>query len=108
MSKMILATLGVMTLISFDAQAIGLDQARSQGLVCEGGNGLLVPTGSPSAEVQQLIQSVNSQRNQEYSNIQANQGTSLTQVQSIAAQEIMDSVPRGTYIMGPGGTCRQK
>lgn len=110
MYKIFFSLFAFLTLMSsFKVEAISLDQARSQGVVCEGTNGLLSPVGSPSGDVQQLIRSINAQRNQEYQAIQQSQpGTSLNQVQSIAAQEIMSSVPAGTYIMGPGGTCNPK
>ncbi|MBS0271658.1 MAG: YdbL family protein [Proteobacteria bacterium] len=94
---------------TFDLNAVSLDQARSQGLVCEGTDGLLTSVGSPSGEIQSFISTINAQRNQEYAKIQQSQpGTTLEQVKSIAAQEIIYSVPPGTYIMNAQGNCTPK
>ena len=107
--RKIYMTLTALALItSANLNAVSLDAARAQGLVCEGNNGLLVPQGSPSADVQQLISSVNAQRQQEYQKIQQGNGSNMADVMSIAAQQIAASVPSGTYVMDASGNCSPK
>lgn len=108
MHKIYMTASALTLLASANLSAITLDQARAQGVVCEGNNGLLVPQGSPSAEVQQLISSVNAQRKIEYQNIQQSNGSNMSDVMSIAAQQIAASVPSGTYIMDASGNCSPK
>jgi len=54
MRKLLLTLLALFSLASFKVSALSLDQARSQGLACEGNNGLLTPVGTASLEVQQF------------------------------------------------------
>ena len=109
MRKFIFVFLALSALSSFEANALSLDQARSQGLVCEGTNGLLTHTGTCPPEVQEFIKTINAQRNQEYQKIQQKQpGSTLSDVMSIAAQKIISSVPPGTYIMDASGNCSPK
>lgn len=107
--RKIYMTISALTLLaSSQLSAISLEQARAQGVVCEGNNGLLVAQGSASADVQQLISSVNSQRQQEYQSIQQSNGSNMSDVMSIAAQQISSSVPSGTFVMDASGNCSQK
>jgi len=110
MRKIYMTISALTVLASSQLSAISLEQARTQGVVCEGNNGLLVAQGSASADVQQLISSVNAQRQQEYQNIQQSNGSNMSDVDvmSIAAQQIAASVPSGTFVMDASGNCSQK
>ncbi|MEB3701783.1 YdbL family protein [Candidatus Bealeia paramacronuclearis] len=108
MRYLTLALVTFSVFIGVELNAISLDAARAQGVVCEGNNGFLVAQGAASSDVQQLISTVNAQRTQEYQNIQSSNGSSLTDVMSIAAQQIAGSVPSGTYIMDASGNCAPK
>ena len=48
------------------AYAINLDQAKSQGMVCELPTGYLKPTGSANAAVRKMVQDINARRKAEY------------------------------------------
>lgn len=95
-------------LASPPAAAISLEAARAQGVVGETLSGYLAPVQSPSAEVQDLIQSVNAKRRQHYQGIASRNGIPIEEVGRLTAEKIINGLPNGAYYQGNGGAWRQR
>lgn len=90
------------------AAAIGLDAARSQGLVGETRSGYLAPVQSPSAEVQALVNSVNAKRRDHYRSISSRNGVAIEEVGRLTAEKLINSLPSGLYYQSAGGGWQRK
>jgi uncharacterized protein YdbL (DUF1318 family) len=91
------------------ALAIDLDTAKSQNLVGETPSGYLAAvSGSASAEVQQLVAQINSQRRSAYQNIAQSNGTSLTEVEKLAGQKAINNTSPGRMVKLPNGSWVKK
>jgi len=97
----------LLILVALPAQALSLSEARSQGLIGETPQGYVAPVGTPSADVRDLVNKVNSARRAEYQVIAGNTGTTLEQVEAVTGQRLYQQVPAGTYLM-VDGQWRQK
>ncbi|SDG84596.1 DUF1318 domain-containing protein [Roseospirillum parvum] len=81
------AALAALLLASDPAFAVGLDQARAQGMVCEGRDGLIhKAAGGPG--VDGLIADVNAKRMATYRDIAAKDNVPLAQVQAFYGQTL--------------------
>ena len=88
---------------SFSVFAVTLQEAKLKGWVGEQSDGYL---GLVSRNIQpdnkkavvSLLQKVNSQRKQEYLSIASNNGTSVSQVQTVAGKTLIDLAPSGEYV----------
>ena len=84
--------------------AVGLDQAKSQGLVGEQPNGYLgIVPASVSAEVKALVADINAKRRARYQEIAKRNGTSLEVVEALAGKTAIEKTPAGQYVRTPSG-----
>lgn len=84
------------------AYAIDLHPAKAQGLVGETTSGYLAAV-KPSAEVNALVGSINSQRKAVYAEIAKRNGTSLQAVEALAGKKAIQKTPGGQYVNTGGG-----
>lgn len=82
-----LPVLLVLALFSMPVSALNLDQAKAQGLVRETSSGYLVAV-KPSAEVNALVNKINTGRKAEYQKIAKKRGTSLSAVEQLAGKRL--------------------
>lgn len=91
------------------AFALDLDAAKAQGLLGETAQGYVAaPAPSPNPEVAQLAASVNLERKARYTDIAAQQGTTLTVVEQLAGAKLIEQAPAGQYVRDASGTWRRK
>ncbi|GAA5525656.1 hypothetical protein Maes01_02228 [Microbulbifer aestuariivivens] len=95
LGKHLLLILGLA--ISLPALAITLDNARSQGLVGEANSGYIAIVDQPSAELEKLVNEVNSKRKQEYAAIAKRNGIDIAQVAARAAEKLETRVKPGEF-----------
>lgn len=89
--KSVLAVLaaGALFALSFPgAHAASLDQAKSQGQVCELPTGYLRAAGGASGEVSAMVRDINAKRKAEYSRIANEHGVTPEQVGKLTAQKL--------------------
>lgn len=94
-------------LFAGSAWALDLDQAQARGLVGETRQGYLAAI-DPSAEVKQLVDSINLQRRQLYRDIARKNGTSLDAVEAIAGQKAIARAKPGEFVQDANGNWVQK
>lgn len=87
---------------SSPAWAIGLDAAKSQGLVGEQANGYLGVVKS-GAGVDALVQDINTKRKAEYQAIAKRNNTTLGAVEALAGKKAIERTPAGQYVRTNGG-----
>lgn len=86
------------------ALALSLDEARARGLVGETPRGYIAAVqSSPSPEVSALVSRVNAGRRSEYQRVAESTGSTLRQVEALAAQKIIRQLPPGSYVQGDNG-----
>ena len=106
--SLVAALLAAGLLAASPAAAISLDQARAQGLVGETARGYIAPVQSATPEVTQLVNQVNAGRRAEYQKVSQRNGLPVDQVEILAAQKLLGSLPRGTYVQGTDGRWTRK
>jgi uncharacterized protein YdbL (DUF1318 family) len=84
-------------LLALPAFALDLDEAKSAGLVGETNMGYIAAV-KPSAEVDALVQSINSQRKVVYQDIATKNGITLQAVEARAGQKAIEKTVAGGYI----------
>ncbi|MCL1094704.1 YdbL family protein [Shewanella kaireitica] len=89
-------------LLSFNALAISLQDAKAQGLVGEQTNGYLGLVKS-SAEAKTLVSSVNAKRKSHYQKIAKKNNISLNDVAKLAAEKAIKGTKKGQYIQTASG-----
>lgn len=94
--KMI-AVASLALLLASPALALGLNEAKSQGLVGEKHNGYIGAV-KPGGAVNSLVQSINAKRKSHYRSISAKNGTSLSNVEKLAGDKLINRAPRGQYV----------
>lgn len=89
-------------LLSLNAFAISLQDAKTQGLVGEQANGYLgIVKSSPDANA--LAKQVNSKRKAHYQKIAKKNGISVNEVAKLAAEKAMKATKKGQYIQSKNG-----
>jgi len=84
--------------------AIGLDEAKGQGLVGEQPNGYLeVVKADAAADVRALVADINAKRRQKYDEIAGKNQTSLQVVEALAGKTAIEKTPPGQYVKSPSG-----
>jgi uncharacterized protein YdbL (DUF1318 family) len=107
MKRLIL--LVVLALAFQGAWAMDIDTAKDQGLVGEANTGLLAPVKKPpSAEVQQLIQTVNTKRKARFEQASKKTDATLAQVQARFYQLAVQKTRPGHYYQDSTGNWRKK
>lgn len=89
------------------AFALSLDEAKSQGLVGETPSGYIAAV-KPSAEVNAVVNSINSQRRAVYQGIAKQNGQPLNVVETLAAKQAYEKTPAGQYVQGADGRWKRK
>ena len=79
------------------AFALDLGTAKSSGLVGETSSGYIAAI-QPSAQVNELVNSINSQRKAQYQQIAGTNGISLEAVEARAGQKAIGKTPAGQYV----------
>ena len=104
MNKQLLIYIFTSTVLLFSAGAYSLDlgEAKAQGLVGETSNGYLAAVES-SAEANEVVNDINSQRRVHYQAIADRNGASIEAVESVAGQKAIELTPAGQYINTGGG-----
>ncbi len=86
-----------------EAIALELETAKAQGVVGEQSDGYLGSV-EPSAESNALVAHINAQRKVKYLEIAEKNGTSLTDVETLAGKKAIEMTAPGGYIrVGAGG-----
>ncbi len=88
--------------LSANAFAISLQDAKSQGLVGEQTNGYLGVVVK-STEIQTLTDSVNAKRRAHYQKIANKNGIGVDDVAKLAAEKAIAATSKGQYIQNPQG-----
>lgn len=94
-------------LLSLNAFAISLQEAKSQGLVGEQTNGYLGLIVNNN-EAKQLADSVNAKRRAHYQKIATQNGISVEDVAKLAAEKAIGAADKGEYIQTPQGVWIKK
>lgn len=79
------------------AFALTLDEAKARGLVGETHTGYLAAV-APSAEVDALVESINTQRRAQYQQIASEHGISLQAVEARAGLKAIEKTPAGQFV----------
>ncbi len=101
----VLAAVGM--LAAFPAFALDLQQARSAGIVGETLEGYIAAV-KPSAEANALVADVNAKRKQEYARISAANKQSVSVVAKLAAEQIINGLPSGSFFQTPDGAWKKR
>ncbi len=84
--------------------ALDLDSAKAQGMVGEQADGYIAAvSATPSAEVQQLVHSINQKRKAHYRSISQEQSQVLETVEALAGAKLIERAAVGEYINTGGG-----
>lgn len=106
--KKLLTTIGLLLFLQ-SAWAIDLDSAKSSGLVGEANTGYLAAVKSPaSAEVQSLIQQVNTKRKEEFERTAKRTGATLEQVMVRFYELAVQRTAPGHYYQDKSGRWTKK
>lgn len=98
-----LISIAIISLLPINcAFAISLQEAKSSNLVGEQSNGYLGAPSQPSAEVNQLINDINSKRKSEYQRIANSTGSSVQNVEQLAGQKAIGDTQPGRYVKKQG------
>ncbi len=89
------------------AAAMTLDAAKAQGVIGEKSTGYVGYPSAPSAEVEQLGAGVNLARKASYTQIAAQQGTTLRVVEELAGRKLVEGAPAGQYVHDGSGWKRK-
>lgn len=89
-------------LLSFSAFALGLSEAKDQGLVGEQMNGLLGVV-EVSAQATQLVNDINAKRLVKYKQIAEKNAMTVKQVSILAGEKTIKKTPAGQYIKNASG-----
>ena len=82
--------------------ALGLQDAKSQGLVGEQSNGYLGAVKG-GGDVKALIEDINAKRKRTYEDIAKRNNTSLDAVEALAGKTAIETTPAGQFIRLPTG-----
>ncbi|OMH38383.1 hypothetical protein BGP75_07920 [Motiliproteus sp. MSK22-1] len=94
---------------SLPASALTLSEAKSAGLAGELPNGYLGSVHSnPSAELTNLINSINQKRRSAYSNSAKDAGVTLDIMEKRVGQRLIQRTPSGQYFKTPSGHWQKK
>ncbi|NIA67123.1 YdbL family protein [Pelagibius litoralis] len=99
------AIIVALPMLTAPAAAQSLDDLRASGKVGERFDGLAVARDSAFAD---FVDEVNAKRQAIYAEQAGKQGIPASQVGAVYAQEIIEQVPDGTWILTDQGEWRQK
>ena len=88
------------------AWALGLGEAKAQGLIGETDNGYVAPVrDDPAARA--LADQVNARRRKRYEEIAAQRGVDVTAVEALAGKQLIDRAGAGEFVRVGGGWMRK-
>ena len=90
------------------ANAIELDQAKSAGSVGEMPTGYLGIVGNSTAEIQELVTRINSERHKRYEQIALENGTPISTVEALAGKKAIEKIPSGQFYKEVNGNWKRK
>lgn len=94
--------LAASVLLSFNAFAMSLQEAKSQGLVGEQANGYLgIVVNDPQGNA--LAEQVNAKRKTHYQKIANSNGLSANEVAKLAGEKVIKAATQGEYIQTSSG-----
>lgn len=102
MKQIILLSTLLLFLFVAPACALDLDSAKAQGLVGETANGYLAPVVSPTPEVAQLVESINTRRKVKYQEIADANHITLAVVEQLAGKKAIQKTASGEYVNESG------
>ncbi|MGI0117690.1 YdbL family protein [Zooshikella sp. RANM57] len=97
-----LLVLGLILCVPLTVLAMGLEDAKQQGLVGEQLNGYLGLVVN-NAAAKQLITEINQKRKQKYEQLAKRNGVPLSTIGKLAGQKAIEKTPPGQYIQNTGG-----
>ncbi len=99
----------VLTMALGPASAQSLDALRAGGAVGERFDGLaVVRDPGASAQIQELVQQINQERQKIYGQRASEQGVPIDDVGRVYAAQILDQAPSGTWVLSASGEWSQK
>lgn len=88
---------------------LDLQEAKQRGLVGEQRDGYIGAVGGkPSAEVSELISSINAERRMNYQRIAERNKLQLNQVERLAAEKAIEKTDPGAYVQDARGAWTRK
>lgn len=104
-----ISLLAALSIFALPALAETLDGARTKGLVGERPDGYIGPVGTPSADIQALINNINEQRRTKYEQIAKQKGVPVEQIGALTAEKIIqENLQPGWFYMDSSGNWVKK
>lgn len=107
MKKRLVMALLTMSLLSATAQALTLDEARSQGRVGETLNGYVAAL-SKDPETLRLVDRINKARTDSYQQLADRNNIPVDDVAKMAGQKLVERAKPGDYVQGINGRWLKK
>ncbi|WP_429176484.1 YdbL family protein [Kosakonia sp. 1610] len=107
MKKRVIGALLALSLVSGIAQALTLDEARSQGRVGETLNGYLAPLRQDQ-ETLALVERINKARTESYQQLADRNNIPVDDVANMAGQKLVARAKPGEYVRGINGKWLRK
>lgn len=107
MKKRVIGALLALSLVSGIAQALTLDEARSQGRVGETLNGYLAPLRQ-DRETLALVERINKARTESYQQLADRNNIPVDDVANMAGQKLVARAKPGEYVRGINGKWLRK
>lgn len=107
MKKRVICALLALSLVSGIAQALTLDEARSQGRVGETLNGYLAPLRQDQ-ETLALVERINKARTESYQQLADRNNIPVDDVANMAGQKLVARAKPGEYVRGINGKWLRK
>lgn len=107
MKKRLISALLALSLVSGIAQALTLDEARSQGRVGETLNGYIAPLREDK-ETLALVERINKARTESYQQLADRNNIPVDDVANMAGQKLVARAKPGEYVRGINGKWLRK
>lgn len=107
MTRLFIMTLAIVAMVTGAAFAMDLNSARRAGLIGEKLDGYAAVVKAQTG-VADLVNDVNNRRKAEYERISKQNGQPVNVVSKLAAEQIINGLPKGTLYQGPDGSWRTK
>lgn len=107
--RLIAALLFCWGVMAAPAFAISLEDAKAQGLVGERVDGFVgAVVANPPSDVATLVEQINAQRRQKYTQIAAERDVPMDAVAKIVGEKQVERAAAGEYVAGADGRWRRK
>lgn len=107
MKKRVISALLAVGFFSATAQALTLDEARTQGRVGETLNGYVAPI-SQDKETLALVERINKARTESYQQLADRNNIAVDDVARMAGQKLVERAKPGDYVQGINGKWMKK